>query len=248
VASFVIVHGGWGGGWEWSAVARELRELGNEVWTPTLTGMGERAHLGDPRVGLETHVADVTAVLELEDLDELLLCGHSYGGIPVSVAADRVPERIRLVVYLDALMPRDGEAALDLLPASFADLARASADEHGDGWRVPIPPELLPPQGCVSDELREAYVARLRDQPLATFAEPASLSGALDRLPRAFVRCTGGDLADEIGGDPIAPMAERARSEGWLYRELSATHDPQLSDPVGTAAILHELGALPGRP
>ena len=101
----MIVHGGWGGGWEWAAVARVLRTRGHDVFTPTLTGMGERAHLGRPGIGLATHVEDVVAVLELEDLHDVVLCGHSYGGMPVSGAADLAAERIRLVVYIDALVP-----------------------------------------------------------------------------------------------------------------------------------------------
>jgi pimeloyl-ACP methyl ester carboxylesterase len=239
----VIVHGGWGGGWEWTDVAQSLRERGHDVFTPTLAGMGERAHMGHAQVGLSTHVEDVVGVVELEDLHEVVLCGHSYGGMPVTGAADRIVDRIGLVIYIDALVPRNGESAFDLLPATFRDLAQASADAHGDGWRVPIPPALLPPVGWIGDEERARYVARLRDQPLATFAEPLNITGAIDSLRRAFVRCTGAELGHDIGGDPIAPAATRARREGWLYRELDAPHDPQLTDPAGTAAVLHELTA-----
>ena len=167
----------------------------------------------------------------------------SYGGMPVTGAADRVSARIRLVVYVDALVPSDGQSAFDLLPAEFVDLARAAADEHGDGWRVTIPAGLLPPEGLIAQDERARYVNRLCSQPLASFSEPISLSGALDRLPRAFIRCTGANLGRDLGGDPIAPVAIRAQREGWLYRELVAPHDPQLSDPVRTAAVLDELAA-----
>jgi len=243
IASFVIVHGGWGGGWEWTEVARSLRERGHDVFTPTLTGMGERAHLGHPEVGLSTHVEDVVAVLELEDLHKVVLCGHSYGGMPVTGAADRVIDRIGFVIYIDALVPRHGQSAFDLLPELFRQRAQASADAQGDGWRVPIPASLLPPAGWITDEERARYVARLRDQPLATFAEPLHITGAIDSVGRAFVRCTGDELGHDLGGDPIEPAAARARREGWLYRELVAPHDPQLTDPVGTATALHELTA-----
>jgi pimeloyl-ACP methyl ester carboxylesterase len=239
----VIVHGGWGGGWEWTAVARALRERGHDVFTHTLTGMGERAHLGGPEVGLATHVKDVIAVLELEDLHDVVLCGHSYGGMPVSSAADLAAERITLVIYIDALVPSDGQSAFDLLPDEFANLARASAVEHGDGWQVSIPPALLPPAGWIAEHDRARYIARLRTQPLASFAETVRITGALQLLPRAFVRCTGGDLGGDIGGDPIAPIATRAQRDGWSYRELLAPHDPQLTDPAGTAAVLDELAA-----
>lgn len=240
MATFVIVHGGFGGGWEWTPVARALRELGHVVFTPTLTGMGERGHLG-PEVGLVTHVEDLTAVFEFEDLHDVVLCGASYGGTPVTGAADRIADRVRLVAYIDALVPRDGQSVLDLLPEWFGDLVRAGAGEHGHGW-VSIPPDLLPPQGLIPEADRRRYVARLRDQPVATFTEPIHLTGAVERLPRAFVRCAAGELA--VAGDPIEPMAARARAEGWLYRELSAPHDPHLFDVVGVAAVLDELSNI----
>jgi pimeloyl-ACP methyl ester carboxylesterase len=239
MATFVIVHGGFGGGWEWADVATKLRGRGHEVFTPTLTGMGERSHLG-PRVGLSVHVQDVVAVLEFEDLHRVVLCGASYGGMPVTGAADRAADRIALVIYVDALVPEDGHCALDLLPEAVGEMTRASADMQGQGW-LAVPESVLPPAGLIPEALRARYVARLRPQPVATLTEPLHLTGAIDALPRAFVRCTAGEL--EIGGDPIAPIAARARAENWLYRELAAPHDPHLFDPDGTAAILHELAS-----
>lgn len=241
----MIVHGAWGGGWEWAPVARRLRAWGHEVFTPTLTGMGERAHLGwDRPVGVATHVEDVVAVMELEDLHDVVLCGASYGGVPVTGAADRAAGRARLVVYVDALVPRAGQSALDLLPPPFGAMVRAGVEEHGPGWRVPMPAALfdaLVPTGSVPDAVRSSYLARLRDQPAATFIEPLELSGAVDRVPRAFVRCTAGTAAGELGGDPIEACAARARAEGWPYREIATPHDPQLFDPGGIAALLAEL-------
>src|SRR3954466_725867 len=119
MSTFVVVHGGFGGGWEWTPVARRLRARGHHVVTPTLTGMGERAHLAGVDVTIDTHVQDIAAVIEMEDLTDVVLCGHSYGGVPVTGAADRVPERLRLLIYIDALVPRDGESALNLLPEWF---------------------------------------------------------------------------------------------------------------------------------
>lgn len=237
MSTFVIVHGGFGGGWEWTPVAHLLRERGHVVFTPTLTGMGERRHLGHA-VGLATHVDDVVGLLEFEDLHDVVLCGASYGGMAIAGAADRVPIRIRMLVFVDALIPEAGQSAVDLLPADFAEMVRAAADERGHGW-VAIPEALLPPAGLIPEEERARYIARLRDQPAATFTEPVHLTGASARLPRAFIRCTSGQL--DVGGDPIEAMAARARAAGWLYRELRAPHDPHLFDPGGTAAILHEL-------
>lgn len=240
MATFVIVHGGFGGGWEWTPVARLLRARGHEAFTPTLTGMGERAHLGSRHVGLSTHVADVVALVEFEALRDVVLCGASYGGMPATGAADRLADRVRVLVYVDALVPRDGERALDFLPASFQEFAREAAAADPDGWRVPAPDAVLPPAGLVPEERRADYARRLRPQPFASYDEPIRLSGAVERLPRAFVRCTRTDFGEELG-DPIAPFAARARAEGWAYRELAAPHDPQLADPAATAEALHDL-------
>jgi pimeloyl-ACP methyl ester carboxylesterase len=234
MSTFVIVHGGWGGAWEWTPVARRLRACGHETFTPTLTGMGERAHLAAPDVGLETHIEDVVATVELEDLSDVVLCAHSYGGVPVTGAADRIPERIRLLVYIDALVPRDGQSALDLLPRWFRAQARTTVDERG---RVPMPAVLEPPQGWIDEAARIRYIQRLRPQPLRSFTEPLRLDGGVDRLPTAFVRCTRAAPP----GDPIAAIAQQARARGWAYRELAAPHDPQLLDPAGTAQVLHDL-------
>ena len=234
MATFVVVHGGFGGSWEWTPVATRLRALGHEVFTPTLSGMGERAHLATPEVGVSTHVEDIVAVLVMEDLRGVVLCAHSYGGVPVTVAADRAPERIGLVIYVDALVPQDGQSALDLLPAWFAAEAQAQADERG---RVPVPAVVEPPAGWIDEAQRTRYVQRLRPQPLGSLTERVRLTGAGADLPRAFVRCTRAAPA----GDPIAAVAERARACGWAYRELACPHDPQLIDPDGTAHVLDDL-------
>lgn len=234
MATFVVVHGGFGGAWEWTPVAHRLRTRGHEVFTPTLTGMGERSHLAAPSVGVSTHVEDIVAVLVMEDLHDVVLCAHSYSGIPVAVVADRVPERIGLLIYVDALVPQDGQSAFDLLPVWFAAEARANADARG---LVPMPAVVAPPEGSIDEAERNRYVQRLRPQPLGSFAERVRLTGAGAGLPRAFVRCT----AAAPPGDPIAAVAARARAGGWGYRELNLPHDPQLFDPDVTAAVLDDL-------
>jgi pimeloyl-ACP methyl ester carboxylesterase len=236
MSTFVVVHGGFGGAWEWTQVAHRLRAREHEVFTPTLTGMGERAHLATPDVGLGTHIEDVVAAIEMEDLSDVVLCAHSYGGVPVTGAADRVPERIRLLIYIDALVPRDQQSALELLPEWFGAEARATADER---QLVPMPELLEPPPGWIDEDQRVRYIRRLRPQPLGSFTEPVRLSGAVDRLPTAFIRCTGAAPP----GDPIAASAVRARARGWAYRELAVPHDPQLLAPDDTAQVLHEFAA-----
>jgi pimeloyl-ACP methyl ester carboxylesterase len=236
MATILIVHGGWGGGWEWARVARKLREGGHDVFTPTLTGMGERAHLGVD-VGLSDHIDDVVAVFDFEQLRDVVLCGHSYGGMVVTGVADRIPERIRLLVYLDGFAPRNGQALLDLVPGEFAESLLQAARERQDG-KIPMPPELQAPEGSLPEAVRSAYISRTRPHPRATMTDPVRLTGAVDSVRRAFVRCTAGIDPEH---DLLGEFAARARAERWSYRESDTPHDLQLFDPEGTAAIIDDL-------
>src|SRR5579871_2677956 len=110
MATFVLVHGGWDGGWAWRAIANDLRAAGHEVFTPTMTGSGERVHLASPAIDLSTHVTDIANVLRYEDLYDVILVGSSYGGIVITGVAEVVPERLRQLVYLDAFVPQDGQS------------------------------------------------------------------------------------------------------------------------------------------
>lgn len=232
MATFVIVHGGWGGGWEWTPVARKLRKRGHEVFTPTLTGLGEREHIRPSEVTLSDHIEDVLATITFERLGEIILCGHSYGGMVVTGVADRIPDRIRLLVHLDSFAPRDEESLRDLIP-EFVDGLLGVAEERGDG-RAPAPEELLPSEEALG-KAAARYTERLRPQSVATMTEPVRLTGGVDRVPRVFVECTGYEDSD------MAPFAARARSEGWLHRELVTEHDLHLFDPQGTVDVLDEL-------
>lgn len=137
MATFVIVHGAWSGGHAWRKVRPLLRAAGHEVFTPALTGLGERAHLANPDVDLDTHLGDVVGVLEYEDLHQVVLVGHSYGGVVITGVADRLASRLAELVYLDAEVPEDGQSEYDLLPpderATYEEMARASEG----GWRIP---------------------------------------------------------------------------------------------------------------
>jgi len=245
MATFVIVHGAWGGGWEWSPVADILRGHGHRAFTPTLTGMGERAHLshGEP-VGLGTHIDDIVAVLEFERLRDVVLCGASYGGMPATGAADRAADRVRRLVYVDGLVPVSGRPAIDLFPARVADMIRDGIAEHGPAWRMPMPAGLfdaLIPAGSVPEAVRQDYLDRIRAHPAASFTEPVRHTGALESVPRAFIRCTASEWAEHLGGDPVAAGAAHALEAGWTYREISVAHDPQVFDAEGTARLMIEL-------
>ncbi len=243
MATIVTVHGGFGGGWEWKDVATELGARGHEVVRPTLTGMGERHHLG-PEVGLGTHIEDVVAMLEFEDLRDVVLTGHSYSGIVVTGVADRVPDRVGLVVYIDAEIPEDGQSIVDMVP-EVGDIVKAAADERGHGW-FDVMEQILPPEGQIDEERRRRYIDRLRPQPVATFTERLRLTGKINTVPRAYVRCTGGSI-DVGGGDPIERHAAHAKAQGWPYRELTTPHDPQLFAPTEVARALDDLAGTLSR-
>src|SRR5262249_21851214 len=185
MASFVLVHGAWHGGWCWLRVARLLRDAAHEGYTPTLTGLGERAHLAGPEIDLETHVQDVVGMLEAEELRNVILVGHSYAGLVVGGVAARAGNRVSQLVYLDAFVPESGKSLLDYLGAR-ADAIRESARTVGDGWRVPpFPPERF---GVTSQRDRDSLQRRLVPQPLKSFEQPLAAVGG-ERRKRTHVYC-----------------------------------------------------------
>jgi pimeloyl-ACP methyl ester carboxylesterase len=228
MAVYVLVHGAWGGGWEWRGVADRLRAAGHEAHRPTLTGLGERSHLLTPEVGLDTHVEDVLQLLRFEDLRGVVLCGHSYGGMVVTGVADREPQRVAHLVYVDAFVPRGGESLLDLLPRAWAELVRASA---AGGWRVTPPFS----EAETAAQLGSRYAERVVDHPLAAFEQPLRLGGGVDGVPRTYICCTAEEQS------PVASSAARAREAGWPYHELATLHDAQVTDPGGLAGLLLEV-------
>ena len=195
MATFVLVHGAWHGSWCWARVRRALLAQGHRVFTPTLTGVGERSHLLSRDIDLQVHVDDVANLIRWEELDDVILCGHSYGGCVISGVADAVPDRIAALVYLDAFLLEEGEGLHDLLPDEHREMQLSLADEHGDGWRVPpIPAEIF----NVNARDREWVDRQCTPQPLATFQQKLRLSGG-PRRDRAqpFHLCVG------LGGDPV---------------------------------------------
>lgn len=234
MATFVIVHGAFGGGWQWREVAALLRARGHVVFTPSLTGFGERVHLATPETGLATHIQDILNVLRYEDLDRVVLACQSYGGMVVTGVADRTPERLAHLVYLNALVPQDGQAAFDLLPPAMRQRFAEAARTAGEGWRVPVPP--------LEDDPRIAAFARGRHVPslLRMFAESLRLGPPPD-LPRTFVWCTE-DPAGLAGvADLMRPFAERARHDpSWRFHQLTSPPDAFIFAPQAVADLFDE--------
>jgi pimeloyl-ACP methyl ester carboxylesterase len=180
IGTYVLVHGAWHGGWCWAKVARLLRDAGHEVYTPTLTGLGERAHLARPEVDLETHIQDVVAMLEAEELRQVTLVGHSYGGMVITGVAARTSGRIGHLVYLDAFVPEAGKSLLDYV-GEGAGAMREAAVAHGEGWKLPsFPPERF---GVTSQRDTEWLTKHLVPQPLRSFEQALPAAGG-EKLKR----------------------------------------------------------------
>jgi pimeloyl-ACP methyl ester carboxylesterase len=234
MATFVIAHGAWSAGWAWKKMRGRMRDRGHELWTPTYTGLGERAHLATPDVDLDTHIQDVCGVLMMEDLRNVILVGHSYGGMVATGVADREAARIARLVYLDAFVPRDGQSMLDLHPAEIRERMRAAVLE-GDGWR--LAPNPLPPDTSAEDLVWMA--PRRIAQPAKTGQQPIRLTGAVERRPRTYIYCLQART-----GDVFRPFAERARTEpGWQYFEIDASHNPHITAPDTLASMLDRIAA-----
>jgi len=230
MATFVLVHGAWHGSWCWARVRRALRDQGHEVFTPTLTGVGEQSHTLSPDIDLQRHVDDVVNLIRWEELDSVILCGHSYGGCVISGVADVVPDRIAALVYLDAFLLEDGECLHDLLPAEHRDLQLSLANEHGDGWRVPpIPGEVF----NVNAQDRDWVDRQCTPQPLATFQQRIQLKGGPSPVSRNhFIYASGWE------GTPFAACYERAKARGWTTSEIACGHDVMLDQPEALTAEL----------
>lgn len=206
-----------------------LRDAGHALWTPTYTGVGERAHLANPSVNLETHIRDVTSVLDFEDLREVILIGHSYGGMVATGVADRARERIAHLIYLDAFVPKDGQSLTDLTGEHGKKMVASAAD----GWKVP--PNPLPPD---TPEADLAWILERRmPQPVKTITSTLQLSGkALP--PRTYIYCKRA-----IPGDPFRQFTRRAQEEGWPYYELDASHNPHITVPEELTVLLEKIAA-----
>ena len=227
MANYVICHGAWSGGWSWKKVRGLLNSAGHEVVTPTYTGLGERAHLAHPMIDLETHIQDVLGAIQYEDLRDFILVGHSYGGMVVTAVADRVPERVRHLVYLDAFVPGDGQSLASLAGKGHP---AASIDE----WL--IAPN--PPSPDTSTEDLAWIMPRRRHQPARCFTQPVRLTGgSAPSFPRTYVHCT-----NKIGNDVFRQFADRFRDDpAWRFHAMDASHSPNITAPEALAALLLAL-------
>ncbi len=246
MADYVLVGGAWLGGWCWQPVARRLRDHGHDVYPVTLTGLGERAHLANPGVDLNTHITDVTNLIEYENLHDVVLLGHSYAGLVVTGVADRVPDRISRLVYLDTGPMPDGVTLIDTFPPEIRQCIEQQVEELGEGWRYPMPPweelaSMTSLEGLDTEQLR-LLRSRAVAQPFGTYTQPVQLvNPAREVLPKLGILCSFllSQVQEMIASDN--PLFRGLAGPNWRFVELPTGHWPMFSRPADLTALLLDL-------
>jgi len=223
----LIVHGAWGGAWQFARIDPLLRADGYDVRRATLTGLGERVHLATEAIGLSTHIEDIVNLILFEDLHDIILLGHSYGGMVISGVADRVPERIAHLVYLDALLPNDGDSAFDLMGSRQEFMTARARDGFIAPWWVrpgkPLPSDV--------------------PHPVKTFTDHLALTNPnAANIPGVYILTVEPGQAAET--DDFFPSAQRARERGWSVLTMEGDHNPHWRQPAETVTVLEEAFGL----
>ena len=246
MTTYVLVGGGWLGGWCWQRVARRLRDEGHDAYPATLTGLGERVHLAFDQVDLETHITDVVNLIEFEDLRDVVLLGHSYGGLVVTGAADKIPERISELVYLDTAPLPDGDSLIEKFPPELRRRTEEQVQELGEGWKFPVPPpeelaNMASLEGVDEDHIRLLY-SRATPQPFGTYTQPLHLKNPSgEELPKLGILCSFSlDRVKEMVASDNPSFREMA-GPNWRFVELPTGHYPMFSRPDDLAAVLLDL-------
>ncbi len=231
-STYVLVHGAWLGGWAWNRLAPLLEAKGHRVYAPTLTGLAERAHLLTKDVNLSTHIEDVSRLIIAEDLENIVLVGHSYGGMVVSGVADRMPEKIKSLVVLDGFVPEDGKAMREYWPASLMSHLDKEAEKSGGVSVPPLPAASL----AVAIENCAFVDASVTPQPYGTFNEVIRLSGAREKIAKkTYIRAT------KFRSHPFDAVVKRLQPDpGWHTAEIDSGHEPMIDDPQKLAELLAE--------
>jgi pimeloyl-ACP methyl ester carboxylesterase len=236
MATFVLVTGAWHGAWCYKRVRKALAGQGHEVFTPTFTGLCERSHLLSREVDLETHIQDIVNLIRWEELSDIVLVGHSYGGIVISGVADRIGEKIARLVYLDAFAPEDGQSLHDNLPPEQRLAQLDGSEATGEGWLVPP----IPAAAFNVNPADSAWVdAQCTPQPLACFDQKLRLT---HRLPP--VGSVHYILATDWAGTPFEQFYDKAKARGWSARKMACGHDVMLDRPEELTAALLEIAGL----
>jgi pimeloyl-ACP methyl ester carboxylesterase len=235
--TFVLVHGTWGGGWQWRNVAERIRSKGHLVFTPTLTGLGERQHLISRQTNLDVHIEDVAAVISCERLEDVVLVGTSYAGLVISGVADQIPENMSALIYLNAALPADGKCMLDTVSAERRAAVQKLADLEGDGYRVPQ--SLVLDTGIEDRGAQEKYLKRMSPHPLPSLLQPIRLTGRYTDVPhKSYV------LATKKVSHHFQDYYDWAKQQpGWSAHEIASNHYPMATMPDETADLLMRIAA-----
>jgi pimeloyl-ACP methyl ester carboxylesterase len=241
MSTFVLVHGAWQTASTWDLVTPLLREAGHVVTIPLLSGLENDSRVLSAEINLSTHIQDVVGALTRDDLSDVILVGHSYGGMVITGVADRIPDRLDRLVYVDAFVPADGESALDLLPPPVAQMFRQSARSSEAGWLLPAGESQLDLWGLKPGAPRDFVRARLSDFSIRCFEEHVTLKmDAGSRLGRTYIACVAeGYPARAV----FQPFADRARRDGWAYHELPTGHDCHVEMPDAFVSKLLGMAA-----
>ena len=231
MVTYVLVHGSCHGGWCWKKLTPLLRKNGHNVYTPTLTGLGERSHLVNKNVGLDTHILDIVQLLEYEDLDEVVLVGHSYGGLVIGGVTEIVSHRVRRLVFLDAYIPQDNKSAFDIIPGLEAIYKERRLKEDGKGWLVE---SYTPEEFDVTDPDDIKWMSpRLSPMPWHTHDQPIRITNTdAQSPPKSFITFS------EFGRSQFKSQKSDA---GWDYHELMRGHDAMITAPNELVKLLELL-------
>jgi pimeloyl-ACP methyl ester carboxylesterase len=249
MTTFVLVHGGFHGSWCWNRLIPLLETSGHVAFGPSLTGLGDRAHLLSPEVGLSTHIQDIAQLLREQDLQEVILVGHSYGSMVITGVADQLPDRVAHLVYFDTFVPHNGESMADIVPLVISHF-RKEAHLHGDGWRVDPLKGLPFGVGGIHGVTEEPDLSWVRamegPQPLKTFEEPLELADPdiISRFLRTHIWCTGGGLFFSFIRRLVIPRTLPPKGSGWRLRRLPTGHDAMITMPHELARLLLEVAEV----
>ena len=236
--TYVLAHGSWHGGWCWQRVADRLRAEGHRVFTPSYTGMGDREHLLSKDITIDTFVQDIAEVIKTEELTDVILVGHSFGGVPITGVADRMGDKLRHLVYLDAIVLESGKTAFSSYPPKEVEERIAISNKVNGGLAVPNPKSLSPSWGFVPGTPDYDWVMRrITPTPLRTYMTSLDLHGPIGNgVPKTYIHCL----------KPENPVIEPSRKlvksmSGWTWIDFPGPHDAMITDPDGITKILLEV-------
>jgi pimeloyl-ACP methyl ester carboxylesterase len=244
--TFVLCHGAWHGGWCWDGIAAALRARGAEVHAPTMTGLGERKHLRDQCKGLSTYIDDVMEGIEANALSDIILVGHSFGGMAITGVADRMPDRVRRLVYLDACVPQDGQSLITQSVANAPednDVQQQMREGMTDQWVKPPRLEILGLENA-SEEIKALELTNMTDHPMSSMVEKLHFINGGPKAPCTFVICDNPPMPNTSFAAHYEKIVAGDYGPHWTHRRIDTGHMCMLTAPEETVAVLVEAALM----